>query len=306
MVKINKFTPNSMMEPGQPSLRVTYIKLVLVSLFWAGTFISTRIASQTFEPFTGAGIRYTIALFFLLPMAWNQNRQLFSIHKKQLPLLLLLGLSGIFAYNFFFFKGLKTIPASRGALLVALNPIFVMLMSAIIYKEPVTLKKITGIIISLVGVIIVISRGRVTELLSGLEPGDLFMLGCPATWAIYTLAGKPVLKHTTPLQASAWASMSGLLMLLVFSAGESFPVNIPLKVWFALAYLGIVGTVIAFVWYYDGIKAIGPMRTAIFTNLVPVFAVLLSVIILREQVSWYTWTGGILVIGGVYLVTRNK
>jgi drug/metabolite transporter (DMT)-like permease len=294
------------MESVHTSLRVTYIKLVLVCLFWGGTFISTRIAAQTFGPFTGAGIRYSIALIFLLPMAWKQNRQLFAIRKNQLPLLLLLGFSGIFAYNFFFFKGLKTIPASRGALLAALNPIFVMLMSAVIYKERITMRKITGIIISLMGVIIVISRGKVTQLLSGLELGDLFMLGCPLTWAIYTMAGKPVLKHTTPLQASAWASLSGLIMLLLFSTGETFPVNIPVKVWVALAYLGIVGTVIAFVWYYDGIKTIGPTRTAIFTNLVPVFAVLLSVIILHEQVSWYTWFGGIMVIGGVFLVTRKQ
>jgi len=294
------------MESVHTSLRVTYIKLVLVCLFWGGTFISTRIAAQTFGPFTGASIRYSIALIFLLPMAWKQNRQLFDIRKNQLPLLLLLGFSGIFAYNFFFFKGLKTIPASRGALLAALNPIFVMLMSAVIYKERITMRKITGIIISLMGVIIVISRGKVTQLLSGLELGDLFMLGCPLTWAIYTMAGKPVLKHTTPLQASAWASLSGLIMLLLFSTGETFPVNIPAKVWVALAYLGIVGTVIAFVWYYDGIKTIGPMRTAIFTNLVPVFAVLLSVIILHEQVSWYTWFGGALVIGGVLLVTRRQ
>jgi drug/metabolite transporter (DMT)-like permease len=193
-------------------------------------------------------------------MALNQNRQLFSVGWKQLPLLVLLGFSGIFAYNYFFFKGLKTVPASRGALLVALNPIFVMLMSAIVYHERITLRKVVGIVISLAGVIVVISRGRVTELMGGLETGDLFMLGCPLTWAIYTMSGKPVLKYTTPLQASAWASMSGLIMLLLFSTGESFPENnIPPKVWLALAYLGIVGTVIAFVWYYDGIKKIGPV-----------------------------------------------
>ncbi len=292
------------MTVGNSSLRITYVKLVLVCLFWGGTFISTRIAAQTFGPFTGASMRYGVALVFLLPMAWKQNRQLFLVEKKIIPLLLLLGFSGIFAYNYFFFKGLKTIPASRGALLAALNPIFVMLMSAVVYRESITWKKIAGLLISLSGVVIVISRGRVTELLSSLEAGDLFMLGCPVTWAIYTLAGKPALRHTTPLQASAWASLSGFLMLLLFSASEPFPAHVPWKVSIAIAYLGIVGTVIAFVWYYQGIKKIGPMRTAIFTNLVPVFAVLLSVIILHESVSWYTWLGGLLVIGGVLLVSR--
>jgi drug/metabolite transporter (DMT)-like permease len=91
-------------------------------------------------------------------------------------------------------------------------------------------------------------------------------------------------------------------MLLLFAATEPIPAAVPWKVWGALAYLGIVGTVVAFVWYYDGIRRIGPTRTSIFNNLVPVFAVLFSVLILQEQVSWYTWLGGAMVIGGVLFV----
>ncbi len=271
-------------------------------MFWGGTFIATRIAAQTFGPFTGAGIRYLFALVLLLPLAFRQNRQLFRIQSAQLPVLMLLGFSGIFAYNYFFFKGLKTIPASRGALLAALNPTIVMILSSLVYKEKITLRKLIGIMISLTGVVIVISRGKVNELLSSLETGDLFMLGCPVTWAVYTLAARPALKQTTPLQATAWASLSGLVMLMLFATTEPFPVDIPAKVWAALLYLGVIGTVVAFVWYYDGIKKIGPTRTSIFNNLVPVFAVIFSVIILREKVSWYTWIGGAMVIGGVLFV----
>jgi drug/metabolite transporter (DMT)-like permease len=281
---------------------IVYLKLVMTAMFWGGTFISTRIASQTFGPFTGASFRYAIAIAFLLPLAFRENRQVWRVNRQALPFLFLLGFSGIFAYNYFFFKGLKTIPASRGALLAALNPIFVMLLSAWVYRERITLRKLTGILISLAGVVIVISRGKVTELLSSLETGDLFMLGCPITWAIYTLAARPALKHTSPLQATAWASSTGLLMLLLFAATEPIPAAVPWKVWGALAYLGIVGTVVAFVWYYDGIRRIGPTRTSIFNNLVPVFAVLFSVLILQEQVSWYTWLGGAMVIGGVLFV----
>jgi drug/metabolite transporter (DMT)-like permease len=281
---------------------IVYLKLVMVALFWAGTFISTRIASQTFEPFTGAFIRYAIALIFLLPLALRQNRNLFRVERKRLPILLLLGFAGIFAYNFFFFKGLKTVPASRGALLVGLNPTIVMISSAIFLKEKITARKLLGIFISLIGVAIVISRGKVWELFSSLETGDLFMLGCPITWAIYTLAGRAALKHSTPLQATTWASISGAIMLLLFTGTETFPVKVSSEVWVALAYLGIVGTVVAFVWYYDGIRRIGATQTSIFTNLIPVFAVTLSVVILKEKVSWYTWLGGALVIGGVLYV----
>ena len=80
------------------------------------------------------------------------------------------------------------------------------------------------------------------------------------------------------------------------------PTTVPLSVWVALGYLGIMGTVVAFVWYYDGIRAIGATRAAIFNNLVPVFAVIFSVFILQENVSWYTWIGGLFVISGVLFV----
>lgn len=300
------------MEHRGESNGYVYLKLVMVTMFWGGTFISTRIAAQTFGPFTGAAYRYGIALLFLVPLALMQARTdvrggtRFLPGARQLPMILLLGLSGIFAYNFFFFKGLKTIPASRGALLAALNPTLVMLFSAIIYRERITARKLFGILVSLAGVVIVISRGQVTQLLSGLEQGDLFMLGCPVSWAVYTLAARPVLKHSSPLMASTWASLSGCLMLLLFAATEPYPAGVPLKVWGALAYLGLIGTVVAFIWYYQGIRKIGPTKTAIFNNLVPVFAVIFSVLILQEKVSWYTWVGGLMVIGGVLVVNRLR
>jgi drug/metabolite transporter (DMT)-like permease len=276
----------------------------LVALFWGGTFIATRIAAQTFEPFMGASVRYIIACLFLVPLAWKLHPGFHRISRKQFWQLCLLGFSGIFAYNFFFFKGLKLVPASHGALLVALNPSMVMLLSAWRYGEKIRPVKLAGVLLSLAGVFMVISRGNPMQLLEGFEWGDAFMLGCPVTWAIYTLAGKEALKHTSPLQASAWASMTGCAMLLLFAGTESMPLEVPGKVWVALAYLGIIGTVLAFVWYYEGVALLGVTRTAIFNNLVPVFALLLSVMILHESVHWYTWAGAALVISGVLVINR--
>jgi drug/metabolite transporter (DMT)-like permease len=281
-----------------------YIKLTLVALFWGGTFIATRIAAQTFEPFLGATLRYAIASLFLLPIAWKANTHFFSLKGRQFWLLCLLGFSGIFAYNFFFFKGLKLVPASHGALLVALNPSIVMVLSALWYREKISILQIAGVLLSLFGVTIVISKGMIGQLFSSFELGDAFMLGCPLTWAIYTLAGKEALKKNSPLQASAWAALTGLVMLIIFSFSEPIPEAVSTKVWIALAYLGVVGTVIAFIWYYDGIRKIGATRTSIFNNLVPVFALILSVLILHEEVSWYTWLGGLLVICGVLLTNK--
>jgi drug/metabolite transporter (DMT)-like permease len=94
-------------------------------------------------------------------------------------------------------------------------------------------------------------------------------------------------------------------MLLVCAIPEAHPSLVSIDVWAALAYLGLIGTVLCFVWYYQGVVKIGAVRTAVFNNLVPVFALLMSVTILKENVAAYTYAGAAMVIGGVILTNRR-
>lgn len=279
----------------------------MVALFWGGTVIATRVAAQTFGPFTGASLRYVVACILFIPLAFAINRKAWRITGRQFLNFTLLGFSGIFLYNFFFFKGLKLVPASHGGLLLALNPSMVLISSAIIFREKITRQKMAGVLLSLAGVILVISRGNLVELFSGLQLGDAYMLGCPIAWTIYTLTIRSALHKTTPIEASAWASFTGLLLLLLFTFSEPFPEQVPVGAWTSILYLGTLGTVLAFIWYYEGVRILGPSKTAIFNNLVPVFSLLLSVIILREKVDWYTWAGAGLVVAGIIISNRyNK
>ena len=282
-----------------------YFKLVMVALFWGGTVIATRIAAQTFGPFYGAAIRYIIAIVIFVPLALHLDKKAFKISLPQFLQLCVLGFSGIFMYNFFFFKGLKTVQASHGSLLLALNPVMVMLANAFMYKEKISNIKILGAVLSLLGVIIVISRGQPLGLFDGFEKGDAYMLFCPVAWTIYTLSIRTAMKTTTPVAASTWASITGCIMLLLFAGTETFPDVIPNDVWISLFYLGMLGTVLAFIWYYEAILKIGATKTAVFNNLVPVFALLLSVVILKETVYWYTWLGALLVVGGIVMINRR-
>jgi drug/metabolite transporter (DMT)-like permease len=180
-----------------------------------------------------------------------------------------------------------------------------MLFSAWRYGEKLHARSLVGLALAMVGVVVVVSRGDPRSLLSGLHLGDAFMLGCPVTWAVYTLAGKEYLKTSSPITATAWASITGCLMLLAFSVFEPSPVNVPADAVWALVYLGVIGTVLAFIWYYQGVVKIGATRTAVFSNLIPVFAMLLSVLILKEDVEPYSYVGAALVIGGVVMTNRR-
>ena len=281
-----------------------YLKLVLVAIMWAGTFIATKMASHVFGSFTGASFRYLVALLFMVPMMLFQNPKAFKVTRKQFIQLTLLGLTGIFAYSFFFFTGLRMVKASHGALIVAINPVLVMLISSLIGKERIAGVRILGLLVSLAGTAMVIARGDITDLFTMFTWGDALMLGCPISWAFYTYFAKDALTFATPLQASTWAILMGMVFILFFVPFEPFPVYVDWTVWLAIIYLGICGSVLGFVWYYEGIKAIGPVKTSAFNNLIPIFAMLLSVVLLGETIHGYMIYGSAMVISGVYLINK--
>jgi drug/metabolite transporter (DMT)-like permease len=271
---------------------------------WGGTFIATKMVSHVFGSFTGASYRYLVALFFMVPILLVKDPKAFKVTKKQLFQLSLLGATGIFAYSFFFFTGLRMVKASHGALIVALNPVLVMLISSSIGKERISRIKIIGLILSITGTAIVIARGDLFDLFTMFTWGDAFMLGCPISWALYTYFAKDALKFATPLQASTWAIVIGLAMLLFFVPFETYPTKVDWTIWLAIVYLGICGSVLGFVWYYEGIKEIGPVKTSVFNNLIPIFAVMFSVVLLDETIHAYMWYGSALVISGVYIINK--
>lgn len=281
-----------------------YIKLILVAIMWGGTFIATKMVSHVFGSFTGASYRYLVALFFMVPILLVKDPKAFKVTKKQLFQLSLLGATGIFAYSFFFFTGLRMVKASHGALIVALNPVLVMLISSSIGKERISRIKIIGLLLSITGTAIVIARGDLFDLFTMFTWGDAFMLGCPISWALYTYFAKDALKFATPLQASTWAIVIGLAMLLFFVPFETYPTKVDWTIWLAIVYLGICGSVLGFVWYYEGIKEIGPVKTSVFNNLIPIFAVMFSVVLLDETIHAYMWYGSALVISGVYIINK--
>jgi drug/metabolite transporter (DMT)-like permease len=233
-----------------------------------------------------------------------KDSQAFKVTRKQFVQLALLGFTGIFAYSFFFFTGLRHVKASHGALIVALNPVLVMLISALIGKEKISGIKILGLLISLGGTAIVIARGDIMDLVTMFTWGDALMLGCPISWAFYTYFAKDALKFASPLQASTWAILTGMMFIVFFVPFEPFPLEVDWQVWLAIVYLGICGSVLGFVWYYEGIKAIGPVKTSAFNNLIPIFAMLLSVVFLGETIHGYMIYGSAMVIGGVFLINK--
>lgn len=290
---------------------VIYLKLVATALIWGGTFIAGRVAVQSLGPFTTAFLRFAIASICLLLVVYRVHGYIPKLSATQCWAALWLGLTGIFSYNALFFGGLQTVEAGRASLIIALNPVAVALGAAVFLKESLSWRKGLGIFISLLGAAWVISRGDVAALLANAKDsfglGELMIVGCVVSWMSYTLIGKAVMRTLSPLVASAYACWVGTLLLL--------PAAIHEGLWQAIRtiqpgailsvfYLGMLGSAVGFCWYYDGLKAIGPAKASAFINLVPVSAIALAAVILREVPTASIAVGAILVILGVSITNR--
>lgn len=221
--------------------------------------------------------------------------------------LLAMGFFGVFAYNICFFTGLKTVPAGRASLTAAMQPSVVFIASALIWGEVVNRWKIAGLTLSLSGAVLVLSGGDVLRLFrSGLNSGDLWILGCMLSWVTYTLFSRTIAGRVPFVASTAYSTWIGTALLLVTALFQPVPsLDWSLPVWISAFFLGILGTTLAFMWYLQAIAHIGAPRASIFINLVPVFGVLSNAIFLGEMILWTTILGGAIVLTGVRLLNHQ-
>jgi drug/metabolite transporter (DMT)-like permease len=254
-------------------------------------------------------LRFAIASTLLLALTRKIEGRLPVLKKSQILPVILLGLIGICLYNVMFYKGLKIIEASRAALIIATCPIFITVFSALLLKEKITPLQILGIAISVCGATVVISKGDMSQIIGrGLGRGELYIFVCVLSWASYSLIGKSVMKDLSPLASVSYSALVGAVALATPACFEGLIRNIPHQSavdWLCISYLGIFGTVIGFVWYYEGVESLGPTKAGLFINFVPIFAIISACAILREQITASLAIGAVLVISGVYLTNRT-
>lgn len=287
-----------------------YIKLILVALFWGATFVAGRIMSAAVPPFTAAFLRFLLATLVLLCFVFRKERILPSLDKKQILLVVIVGLSGMVGYNYCFFSGLATIDASRASVIVAAgNPVGIAIFSALLLKERLKLFNLMGILLSVSGAIIVISRGHLATIIQGgIGTGDLFIMGCVACWITFTIVGKVGLKDLSPLMLVFYASLAATIMLFFPALAEGTLLSAlggGAPIWWSILVLGFFGTALGFTWFYDGVGMLGPTRAGIFINFVPVFATIMAVLVLHEQITASFSIGVLMVIAGVTLTNQR-
>ncbi|WP_277761987.1 DMT family transporter [Pseudomonas sp. A34-9] len=288
-----------------------YLTLAAVTMVWGGTFVAGRFLAGGLSPIVAASLRFLLASAALQGFLWLARIPLARPTPRQWLQLALLGFFGIFFYNLCFFYGLQYINASRASLIVALNPAVIGLASWWLFKERLGRVKVAGIATCIVGAgLVIVSRNP--QLLAATPDawiGDLLILGCVLGWGVYSLFSRELNQTLGPLQTVTYSILIGTLMLWVLAAvrGElSWAAlnDLGLPQWLSLLYLGILGSALAYIGYYDGLRKIGATRSGVFIALNPLTAVLFGAVLLGEQLTLAMCGGGALILTGIYLCNK--
>lgn len=290
---------------------MTYAKLLAAMAMWGGTWIAGRIIARELDaPLAVASLRFIVAALVLggtmrlaggsIPRPQNRN---------EWSLVWAMGFFGIFLYGVCFFYGLQHISAGRGALVVALNPVVIVLLAWLSGKEGMNPRKALGSAIATLGCLTVIGNGDPLALLHGtVGIGEWLIIGCVLSWTAYTFIGWRATAHFSAMATTFYASLCGALLLGIAALAQG-GIEIATwswQVWAAMLFLAIFGTAIAYTWFTAAVHQLGAGRTAVFINLVPVFAVIQAAVLLDERLGLSVMLGGLLVIGGVWLTTLQK
>ncbi|MFC4559865.1 DMT family transporter [Virgibacillus kekensis] len=287
-----------------------YFWLLLVPLFWGGAFVAADHIITEIPPVTAAAFRFGSAGILLLIFVLLRKKIDITAIKKQWLSIILMSLTGILGYNIFFFIALEITSPINGSLIVATTPVL-LTFGAVLFLGEVWNKQLGfGLVLSLTGVVVVISKGSLASLLSlDFNAGDLLFIGGLLCWVAHGLLGKIAMRDVSPVVTTTLTTLVGSLFLSLFAIPEKgFQAifTMSLQAWGEMLFMIICSSVAGFLLWNHGIKQIGASKAGIYMNLVPISTALIAVWLYDSPITWAQITGMIMVITGVYFVTFHQ
>jgi drug/metabolite transporter (DMT)-like permease len=308
---------------GDGTMKVTpklALLLTLPPLLWAGNAVVGRLVVGTVPPLLLNGLRWTLAALLLLPLGWrvlgtSAARHEVGLRWKELALLSFLGVG---CYNALQYLALTTSTPVNVTLIAASSPLWMMAIGILFYREHPRRREWAGAAFSLLGVLVVLSRGHLETITQvRFVGGDLLMLVAVFTWALYSwqLARPPAALRPESRPAWNWAEMLLLQTLFgaVFGMGAAGVEHVATGaelhwkpwVWLVLAYVAIGPSLIAYRCWGMGVAAVGPSVAAFFANLTPLFAAVMSAAVLGEMPQLYHVLAFGLIVAGIAVSSRR-
>ena len=286
-----------------------YLLLSLMALFWAANIVLGRYVAGHIPPFTLTFCRWAGTFLVVAPFAWPHLQRDWRVMRRNIPLLLVLALTGFALNNALSYWGLQHTQALNALLIQSSGPLFVALWSLVLFRVRLTLAQAIGICVSLLGVLVIILRGNIAALAAiEFNIGDIMFASALCVFGLYS-ALMPHRPATHPLSLIAFTTGVGALMLIPLvgwevSAGQRLIFD-TLTV-STIIFVVLFPSTLAYLFFNRGIELIGPNRAAPFFHLVPVFGSAMAIAILGEKPELFHLAGYAMVLAGIITASRKS
>lgn len=295
---------------AKPVRVLIYLEAFIAVVIWGAGFVFTKIALIDFSPVQIVFVRFGIGVLILGLTVFVRGE--FRLPKpNEVWYLALTGFIGVTFHQWLQATGLQTAQATVTAWIVATIPIFTMILGVLFLKEKSTILSVVGTFLSAIGVLLVVSKGDLFSIISGSfgTYGDKLIMISALNWAVFSILSRSGLRKFPPALMMFYVMFFGWLMsgIWFYAAGESFNFNIP---WAApsvlsLLVLGIFGSGVAYITWYDALKEIPVSQLSVFIYIEPIITMALAVVMLNETINTATILGGIFTVVGIILVNRK-
>jgi len=291
--------------------KTAYIFLIFATLFWSGNFIVGKAASL-FEipPFTLNFYRWTFAWLILAPFTLKEIFQKIEYILENLKLILILGITSITIFNSIVYYSLNFTQVINGVLMISTIPVMIIFFSWIFKIEKTNFYQILGVIFSLLGVMVIVTKADLDKLLNlNFNKGDLWMVVAMLSWAMYSALlrkKKFELSQISLLQTIISAGLILLLPAYLIEMSLGYRLNIHLPFILTLSYVVLFPGLASFFFWIKGISIIGSNRSGIFLHLMPIFSTIMAILIFKEKFMIFHFIGAILIITGIILSSKGR
>lgn len=289
--------------------KLIYLELVLMALFWGGSFTAAKIALQELSPLALITIRFFFVTLLLIPILLYFYKKGHKIEKKDYPKVLLLAILGFNLYFILEVTGIKFTDASKAVLIINLFPLVAVYLSAKMLKERTNLKQKIAMAVALFGAYILVTNMKLDFLLFYKEIiGALLVFAAVISAGFFDVFSKKLLHKYNPLFLLGHSMVLAFFLFMPFYLifERDIIITFSQQTLISILYLAITASILCYWILYRAIKVIGVSRVSVFHYLIPVFGVIIAFLILKERITMYTIIGGIIIIGSVYVFSKGR
>jgi drug/metabolite transporter (DMT)-like permease len=284
--------------------------LTLTSIFWAFNTIAGRAAVGEVSPLLIVSLRWLFVSIILSFLCRNQLKEIWTILSLRIKWLIIMGLFGFTGFNSAYYIAAHDTIAINLGLVQGTMPAFIIIIAWVWLKDKINLTQFLGVLITFIAVLIVVSAGNLTILLNlELNKGDIVMIFACTLYAVYAvgLRKKPQIGALPLLTFFAYVAFVGSLPGLIYETYSNQLILPGLKGCIILGVIIIFPSFLAQIFFMKGVEKIGPARSGLYTNLVPVFSSILAVFLLGESFQFYHFLSLSMIFAGIYLFeNKNK